>query len=91
MTNETKRVVYTEESLARLKAVYKEAVEKGQDQYTLDGNEYLVAYAKYLIEYLDGVFKSDDRIYRVHDLLRRPDDQERDGQHFNERSRAWDE
>lgn len=39
--------------LERLKKAKQEAEQAGQQQFTFEGNDYLVAYAKYLIEYLD--------------------------------------
>ena len=47
---------YTPELLAKLKRQYRHAVEVGQDQFVFEGHDILVAYAKYLIEYLDGRF-----------------------------------
>lgn len=41
--------------LERFKAAYKEAVENDQIAFTFDGNEFVTGYAKYLIEYLEGV------------------------------------
>jgi len=40
----------------RLKAAYRKACDAGETQFTFDGHELLVAYAKYLIQYLEGKF-----------------------------------
>ena len=39
--------------LKALKVDYDKSVASGQHEFTHDGNQYLVAYAKYLIEYLE--------------------------------------
>ena len=51
-----KYVAWTRPMLARFKRDYASAVKRNVDVFTFDGNEYLVAYAKYLIEYLANVF-----------------------------------
>jgi hypothetical protein len=38
-----------------LRKAYNDAVESEQKVFTFDGNEYLTAYAKYMLEYLDMV------------------------------------
>lgn len=46
--------------LTRLKAAYGQAQQAGlgpDDVFTFEGNEFLVAYAGYLIKYLDYVLK----------------------------------
>jgi hypothetical protein len=43
--------------LNRLKAKYKEAVEKKQEMFLFDQEEILTSYAKYLIEYLEIALK----------------------------------
>jgi len=42
--------------LKRLKAAYKRAVEHGDETFTFEGSEWVAAYAKYAIEYLEGQF-----------------------------------
>lgn len=37
----------------RLRTAYEQAIAAKQDQFQFEGNEYLVAYARYLLEYLD--------------------------------------
>lgn len=41
--------------LKRFKKAFKQAQVNQKEQFTFDGNEYLVSYAKYLIEYLDSL------------------------------------
>ena len=53
----SKAIKFTPEVAAQLKKEYKEAVNAGQESFTFKGEELLVSYAKYLIEYLDSVFK----------------------------------
>lgn len=40
--------------LRRLCAAYETAVAAGATQFTFEGSELLVSYARYLIEYLEG-------------------------------------
>lgn len=47
-------VSFDREKLERLKVSYGEAVRLNADSFRFDGNEYIVGYAKYLIEYLDS-------------------------------------
>ena len=43
-------------SLFDFKVAYFEAVKDGgDDKFTLEGHEFLIAYAKYLVEYLEGI------------------------------------
>jgi len=46
-------VTITAESLPKLKAAYQRAVDEGRDTFFFEGNEYVVGYAKYLIEYVE--------------------------------------
>lgn len=39
--------------LRRFKEAYKKALDNNDEAFTFDGHEFVVAYAKYLIEYLD--------------------------------------
>lgn len=51
-----KMVAYTPGKLKRLKAALKKAKESGKGRrgtFEFDGNEYVVGYAEYLIEYLE--------------------------------------
>lgn len=42
-----------------LRKLYDEAVKAHKDKFTFEGHEILVAYAKYLLEYLDSVLGKD--------------------------------
>ena len=46
-------VTWDRPKLERLKRAYKQAQEQGHTQFTFDAAPVLVAYAKYLIEYLE--------------------------------------
>lgn len=48
-----KMVSFDKEQLKELKKQYKLAVTEDKKQFTMDGLDYLTAYAKYLIEYLE--------------------------------------
>lgn len=55
-----KKVVYTVEKLRLLKLAVKRALKDGltrDDVFIFDGDEYVVAYAEYLIGYLEQVFE----------------------------------
>lgn len=39
--------------LVRFQAAHKKAAEASQDPFTFEGNQYVLAYAFYLIEYLE--------------------------------------
>ena len=47
--------------LERLKTAYRRAVDAGETQFTFDGHELVVSYAKYLIEYVEGQLKRKKR------------------------------
>lgn len=47
-----KTVNFDKEKLARFKIAYEIAVESNVDVFVFEGQEYLVSFAKYLIEYL---------------------------------------
>lgn len=47
---------FTKGTFSRFKKEYKKAVEEKKDTFIFDGNEFLVAYAKYVIEYLEMKF-----------------------------------
>ena len=51
-----KQVSWTPESLKEFKTCWKAADDLELESFTFDGNEYLVTYGRYLIEYLDYVF-----------------------------------
>jgi hypothetical protein len=48
---------FTPQKLADLKVAYEKAKAAGKESFVFEGNELLVSYAKYLIEYLEGQFK----------------------------------
>ena len=50
-------VTYNQKDLEKIKILYNEALEKKAESFEYNGNKYLVGYAKYLIEYLEGNFK----------------------------------
>lgn len=52
-----KVISWTAPMLARFKIAYNAAVNQKVDSFMFDGNEFVVAYAKYLIEFLDDKFK----------------------------------
>jgi len=45
---------FNREKLKQLKRVYAIAVARNKETFMFEGHELLVAYAKYLIEYLEG-------------------------------------
>jgi len=49
-------VSFSKEKLNKFKGVYKTAVSGEMGSFWFDGNEYLTAYAKHMIEYLDNQF-----------------------------------
>lgn len=50
-----KQVSFTPEKRDELRKAYDKAQKDEAESFTLDGNEYLVTYARYLLEYLDYV------------------------------------
>lgn len=49
-----KMITWTSAMLRRFKVAYNKAVADNVDTFLFDGNEFVVGYAKYLIEYLDS-------------------------------------
>lgn len=47
---------WTPDTLARFKRAYAKALKDDVPTFTFEGNEFVVGYAKYLIEYLEGKF-----------------------------------
>lgn len=43
--------------LQQFESVYKKAVAEDADTFVFDGHEFVTNYAKYLIEYLEGLLK----------------------------------
>lgn len=52
----TNMVEMTPEKTKALRKAYLAALEAGQETFDFEGNTLLVAYAKYLLEYLEGQF-----------------------------------
>lgn len=55
---------FTRAKLDELKQAYTKAKQKGAEQFEFEGHPLLVAYAKYLIQYLEGAFKPDTKFLR---------------------------
>lgn len=49
-------ITFTREKLRLFKLSYAEALSQNLERFNFEGNVFLVSYAKYLIEYLDGKF-----------------------------------
>ncbi len=49
---------FTKDMLKKFKAAYQKAIEEKKDTFLFDGDEFLVSYAKYVIEYLESKFKN---------------------------------
>jgi hypothetical protein len=56
--NETKAVEFDRAKFKRLKARYGLAVQDNEETFMFEGHELLKDYAKYLIQYLDTLFKA---------------------------------
>lgn len=52
-----KSIEFNKDKFERLKKEHSKAVEEGRESFFLDGDEFLVDYAKYLIEYLGQQFE----------------------------------
>lgn len=52
-----KMVEFTPSKLRKFKTAYNKAVQSNQETFKWQGDEYVVGYAKYLIEYLEQQFK----------------------------------
>lgn len=50
-------VQFTQDKRDALRRAYDTAVKAKHETFTFEGSELLVAYAKYLLEYLDGEFR----------------------------------
>ena len=50
-------VTFTPEKLKQFKVFYVMAKDRGVESFEFEDKVYLVSYAKYLIEYLEGVLK----------------------------------
>jgi len=58
MNDQTKHIFFTRKSFERFRAEYQLARDAQQDSFMFEGHEVLVAYAKYMIEYLEAKFNS---------------------------------
>lgn len=56
MADEQKMISWTKPMLERFRKAYQKAVADNADTFMFDGNEFVVGYAKYLIQYLDNQF-----------------------------------
>jgi hypothetical protein len=56
MKEQTVNIDWTAARLKRFNAAYAAACVAGVDTFRFEGNEFVVSYAKYLIEYLQGRF-----------------------------------
>ena len=57
MSNKQEMISFTEADLAEFKSAYNTAVKDNQDSFIFENHEYVVGYAKYLIEYLNSKFE----------------------------------
>lgn len=56
--NGTVTIIWTKEMFTRFKMAYEGAKGLEMPVFNFDGNEYVLSYAKYLVEFLDGKFKT---------------------------------
>ncbi len=47
-----KKIEFDQDKFTKFKEDYNNAVKEGAESFFFDGNQFLVSYAKYLIEYL---------------------------------------
>lgn len=52
-----KQVEFNKEQYKALEKRYIEALKNKEEQFVFEGNEYLTSYAKYLLQYLETMFK----------------------------------
>lgn len=50
-------VYFDTDKISLMKKAYEKAKEKQQESFMFDGDEYLTAYAKYLLQYLEQLTK----------------------------------
>jgi hypothetical protein len=55
MSEELPQVEWTRDKLKRFKKAYQRATQDGREVFEFEGHEFIPGYAKYLIEYLEGV------------------------------------
>lgn len=51
----TDTIQFTENTYEAFKKAYKKAVEEGKHDFFFNGHQFLTSYAKYLIEYYEGM------------------------------------
>jgi len=61
MNTEKTIVAWTKPMLERFRKAYTKAVADKQDEFTFEGNKFVSGYAEYLIEYLDMMFRTDNK------------------------------
>ena len=54
---EPKQVMWTKKQLNLFKIIYEKYKDMPEEVILFEGNEYLIGYAKYLIQYLEGRFE----------------------------------
>jgi len=54
VSDERKMITFTLAKYRRLKLAYDYAVKEGQEQFDFEGEVFVTAYAKYVLEYLEG-------------------------------------
>lgn len=64
MVDRDNMVAFRPETRDALRVAYNQAVKDGKELFVFQGDEYLVAYAKYLLEFLDNEFAKIER--RLH-------------------------
>jgi hypothetical protein len=62
-----KGITFTRAKLKELKLAYNWALAQGHQQFEFEGQQILVSYAKYLIQYLELKFKPDVRTVQAGD------------------------
>lgn len=57
MRGEGPAILWTRPKLVKFKQAYQDAIDTCEGEFIFEGNEFMMGYAKYLIEFLDGKFK----------------------------------
>lgn len=52
-----KKIEFDQDKFTKFKEDYNKAVEEGVNSFFFDGHEFLVSYAKYLLEYLSNNYE----------------------------------
>ena len=55
MSQQSNVVTFNKKKLKALKKAYQQCVDRKEDVFVFEGQELVVGYAKYLIEYLDSI------------------------------------